>query len=107
MTARLKVVSIVFGAAYMALFLYSERTQYALVRYYPVLRGFYREPQPPQTAGPSILWYSWLLGALVVSLVAALLVPRSWAERLPHGIVWLVPALLLLGIVVYERRWFY
>lgn len=105
--AQFKVFSIVYGVAYMALFLYSERTGYALFRYYPVLGGFYRENQPLETAGPPILWYSWLLGAAVISLGVSLAVPRKWAERVPHGWVWGVAAALLVGIIVYERRWFY
>ena len=105
--ARFKVFSIVYGVAYMALFLYSERTRYALFRYYPVLGRFYRESQPPETAGPAILWYSWLVGAAVISLAMSAVVPRSWADRLWHGWVWVVPTALILVIIVYERRWFY
>jgi hypothetical protein len=105
--AQFKVFSIVYGVAYMALFLYSEQSQYALFRYYPVLGGFYRESQPLATAGPAILWYSWLFGAAVISLAISLAVPRKWAERVPHGWVWVVPAALLVAILVYERRWFY
>ena len=105
--AQFKVFSILYGVVYIALFFYSERTGWALFRYYPVLRGFYRESQPLETAGPAILWYSWLLGAAVISLVVSLIVPRAWAERLWHGWVWVVPAVLLVVILVYERRWFY
>ena len=104
---RFFTFSLVYGVAYMALFLYSEMTQTALFRYYPVLGGFYRDAQPLQTAGPAILWYSWLFGAGVISAVLALGVPPSWAERLGPRWVWGVAAALLLGIIVYERRWFY
>ena len=75
--ARFNVFSIVYGVSYMALFLYSELYQSALFRYYPVLGGFYRESQPLETAGPAILWYSWLLGAVVISLVVSLVVPSG------------------------------
>jgi hypothetical protein len=104
---RFKVFSLMYGVAYMGFFLYSEVYRSAMFRYYPVLGSFYRESQPMETAGPPILWYSWLLGAAVVSSVVSLAVPRSWAERLPASWVWVVPAALLLGILVYERRWFY
>ena len=66
--ARFKVFSIVYGVAYMGLFLYSELYQVAMFRYYPVLGRFYREAMPLETAGPPILWYSWLFGAAVISL---------------------------------------
>ena len=53
----------------MALFLYSELYRVALFRYYPVLGRFSRDALPLETAGPPILWYSWLLGGAVISLV--------------------------------------
>ena len=105
--ARLKVFSLVFGIAYVGLFLYSEFYKHALFRYYPVLARFDRAALPLETAGPPILWYSWLVGAAAISFVAALIVPRGWAERLGQGWVCGIPAALLLGILVYERRWFY
>ena len=105
--ARFKVFSLAYGVAYMGFFLYSELYRAAMFRYYPVLGRFHLEPQPMETAGPPILWYSWLLGAAVVSGAVSLAVPRSWAEALPATWVWVVAAALLLGILVYERRWFY
>lgn len=105
--SRFSVFSIVFGVAYMALFFWSERYQTALFRFYPVLGEFSREARPLEIAGPAILWYSWLLGAGLLSLIAALLVPRAMADRLERGWVWAVPAVLLVVILVYERRWFY
>jgi len=105
--AHYKVFSTVFGVAYLALFFYSEATKYAMFRYYPVLGTFSRDALPLETAGPPILWYSWLAGATVVAGVIALVVPRSIAERVPSGWVWVVALALLVIIVVYERRWFY
>jgi len=105
--ARFNVFSIVYGMAYLGLFFWSERYQSALFRYYPVLSGFSRENLPLESAGPAILWYSWLLGAAIISLLVSLAVPRGLAERLGQGWVWAVPAALLVLILVYERRWFY
>ena len=105
--ARLRVFSLFYGATYLAFFLYSERCQCAMFRYYPVLGRFTRDPQPLAEAGLPILWYSWLLGALVISLVAMFLVPRKLAERLPHTWTWGVALAVILAIAVYERRWFY
>ena len=106
-SARFHTFSLTYGAAYMALFLYSEMTQTALFRYYPILGGFYREAQPLETAGPAILWYSWLAGALVISAVLTSIVPAQIAERLGRRAVATVAFFLLIGILVYERRWFY
>jgi hypothetical protein len=105
--ARLKVFSGVYGVAYLGLFLYSELYRVALFRYYPVLGRFEREALPLDTAGPPILWYSWLAGAAIISLVCTVIVPRRWAERLGQTWVCGIPAGLLLAIIVYERRWFY
>jgi len=106
-SARMNVFSIVFGVVYMGLFFWSERYHTALFRYYPVLKSFSREDLPLEEAGPAILWYSWLFGATVISAAAALIVPRSIAERIGQAWVWGVPAALLVVILVYERRWFY
>jgi hypothetical protein len=106
-SARFNVFSIAYGVSYMALFFYSEQTQYALFRYYPILGGFYRDALPLETSGPAILWYSWLFGAAIISLAVSFVVPRTWAERLGRTWVWAVPAALLVVILVYERRWFY
>jgi len=106
-SARFNVFSITYGVAYLAFWLYSEFTKVAMFRYYPVLGGFRRENLPLDEAGPAILWYSWLFGAAVVSVVAALVVPARLAERLGRTAVWFVPLALLVGILVYERRWFY
>ena len=98
-----------YGVAYMALFLYSELYKVAMFRYYPRARADSTARRSPlETAGPPILWYSWLFGAAVVSLALALQSsraagPSGWAERWVCGI----PAAVLLGILVYERRWFY
>ena len=105
--ARFNVFSIAYGMAYVALWLYSEFSKVALFRYYPVLGGFYRANLPLDAAGPAILWYSWLLGAAVISVALALAVPARWADRLSERWVWYLPIALLVGILVYERRWFY
>ncbi len=104
---RLKVFSIVYGVAYMALFFYSEMTRWAMFRYYPVLGTFSLDVLPLETAGPPILWYSWLFGALVISVLVSLATPRTLAAKVPHGWVWGVGMVMLVAIAVYERRWFY
>ena len=105
--ASFKVFSLLFGPVYMALFWINEFYGMAMFRYYPVLGRFDREAIPLETAGPPILWYSWLFGAAVISLALAAIVPRRWAERLGRTWVCGIPAAVLLGIIVYERRWFY
>ena len=106
-SARFNVFSIVYGVAYMGLFFWNELYHTALFRYYPVLSTFSRADRSLESAGPAILWYSWLFGAGVISLAVALVVPRSWAERLGQAWIWGVPVGLFVVIFVYERRWFY
>lgn len=105
--ARFNVFSVTYGVAYMALFWVNEFYQYSFFGYYPVLGEFSRERLSVQTAGPAILWYAWLFGALVISLVLSALTPHRLADRLGQTWVWVVPTALLVAIFVYERRWFY
>lgn len=105
--ARFNVFSVVYGFAYVGLWLYSEFYKVALFRYYPVLGAFRTENLPLEAAGPAILWYSWLFGAAVISLVVTLAIPARLAERLSQRWVWYLPVALLIGVMVYERRWFY
>jgi len=105
--ARFYMFGIVYGIAYIGLFFLNEFHQYSLFGYYPVLGSWSRTRLPLQTAGPTILWYSWLFGALAIALVIAALTPNALAARLGTKAVWVVPIALLILILVYERRWFY
>ena len=96
----LKIFSILFGAAYMISF-YME---WALFRYYPEFGEFHLRPRTD--LGPPILWYGWLLTAGLFSGAVALVVPRSMAERLPAMWVWLIPVIVTVITLIYERRWF-
>jgi hypothetical protein len=99
--ASLKVFSLVFGVIYMGCFFYAV----APVRYYPLQGRFFLDEQP-DTAGPPILWYGWLLSAAVASAILSVLVPPRLVERVWHGWFWIVPALTVVGILIYERRYF-
>jgi hypothetical protein len=99
--ASLKVFSLVFGVIYMGCFFYAV----APVRYYPLQGRFFLDAQP-DTAGPPILWYGWLLSAAVASAILSVLVPPRLVERVWHGWFWIVPALTVVGILIYERRYF-
>jgi hypothetical protein len=100
---QIKVFSILFGIVYTTCFYFN----WALIRYYPIPAQWYRTSQPASEAGPAILWYAWLAQAFVISAVIAALVPRKLAARITANAVWAIPALLILAIIVYERRWFY
>ena len=98
------IFSIVFGAAYSLCFYFS----YALFRYFPEVGTFHLfvASEPPQGSGPPIFWYGWIATAAIFSAVVALIVPRRWAARLWHGWSWLIPAIVILVVLFYEKRWF-
>jgi glucan phosphoethanolaminetransferase (alkaline phosphatase superfamily) len=98
---RAAVFSIVFGIAYTVAFYFS----WALFKYYPLVRQFHIEDQG-KPAGPPISWYGWLATALVISLPIALIIPRRLSDRIPAAWVAIIPALLILIVLVYEKRWF-
>lgn len=97
-----KIFSILFGVIYTAAFY----ENWNVFRYYPALRQFSLQALPAKVAGPPINWYAWIAIATVASAVIALIVPRRWAERLPPGVSWVIPALLLVVVFIYEKHWF-
>ena len=99
--ASLKMFSLIFALIYLWCFF----SAVAPVRYYPLQGRFYLDAQP-EAAGPPILWYGWMLTAFVASAVLSVLVPPRLVERIWHGWFWVVPALTVVFIFVYERRYF-
>jgi hypothetical protein len=95
------VFSTVFGVAYTVCFYYN----WALFRFYPAYSQFSLGALGPD-AGPAILWYGWIALAFVVAAAVALVVPTRVAERISPTVVWGVTAAVLIGIAIYERRWF-
>ena len=98
---RLAVFSIVFGIAYTVAFYFS----WALFKYYPLVKQFHIDDQP-KTAGPPISWYGWLATAFLISFPLALAVPRKLGDKIPPVWVAVIPALLILIVLIYEKRWF-
>jgi hypothetical protein len=96
-----KVFSTMFGIAYFVTF-YSSWSPFL---YYPEQGAFHVSAQAA-SAGPPILWYGWLAVATIVSAAVAALVPAEWVRRFPPAVFWIVPALLLLVVFFYEKRWF-
>jgi hypothetical protein len=109
--AQIKVFSTLYGAVYTLCFyfqsLYPTSQWWAPFRYYPSIEQWSITRLPPETAGPAILWYAWLAEAFVFTLVLSLLVPRKLANKVPPGAVWAGPAVTVIAILVYERRWFF
>jgi hypothetical protein len=95
-----QIFSILFGIVYLTCF-YMD---WAPFRYYPETSAFYLKIH--REAGPAILWYGWLAAAAVVSAAIAFAVPRRLAGRLGPSWSWIVPLLTVIGILIYEKRWF-
>ena len=91
----------VFGISYFICFLYD----FALFRYYPVVNQFHRGEQAA-ALGPPIVWYGWIGMAAIVSLAVATLMPSRIAAKIPSSACWIVTGLVLLVVLIYERRWF-
>ena len=96
-----KIFSLLFGAAYFLCFLY----EIVPFRFYPEAAVFHVAGQS-EAAGPPILWYGWMAAAAAISGLIAVLVPSRWADRVWHGLSWIVPAIVILAMLIYERRWF-
>ena len=97
---QVEIFSMLFGIVYLTCF-YMD---WAPFRYYPDHRTFHLKVTPQD--GPAILWYGWVTAAAFVSAAIALLVPRQLAERLGPGWAWAVPLVIVVLLLVYERRWF-
>ena len=99
---RALIFSATFGVVYGLCFYYN----WPLFAYYPQVNEAHFSGQLVETLGPPILWYGWLATAGLVAVAAAYLVPRAVSDRLWHGWAWIIPAVVVVVILIYERRWF-
>ena len=97
--------AVIFSALFSIVYTLCFYFNVALFKFYPLVGEFHIESQP-KNAGPPISWYGWLAVALLVSLPVALIVPKSVSAKISPTIAWLVPALVLIAVLVYEKRWF-
>ena len=96
----LKIFSTLFGVFYMVAFYFDL----ALFRYYPETHQFHWART--DGIGVVILWYGWIVTAALASAAVAIAVPRPIAERFPSRWVWVVTTLVVIAMLIYERRWF-
>jgi hypothetical protein len=95
-----KIFSILFGVLYMVCF-YME---WALFWFYPQTMRFYLRATPQD--GAAIQWYGWMATAGLASAAIAFVVPKTLADRLGDTWVWFVPAAAIVGMLIFESRWF-
>jgi hypothetical protein len=55
---------------------------------------------------PAILWYGWIATAALAGLAAAYAVPSRLIARILPDLLWLVPGVLVIAAIMYEKRWF-
>ena len=97
---NVKIFSMLFGVFYMVSFYFDL----ALFRYYPEARQFHWART--DGIGVVILWYGWIATSALASALVAIAVPRTIAERLPSRWVWVAGTLVVIVMLIYERRWF-
>jgi hypothetical protein len=98
--SRLTVFSIVFGILYLVSFYYDL----ALFRYYPEVSEFHLLRN--DRLGVVILWYGWIATSALASACIAFAVPRTIADRVTPSLAWILPTAAVIGMLIYERRWF-
>jgi len=98
---RLTIFSLAACVAYTAAYYFD----WPLFRYYLVSRRFSFGIQP-DSAGAPILWYGWLVAAILAGVLAAAIMPRGAALRLPPDLLWIVPVTSVFAALLYEARWF-
>lgn len=96
---------VIFSLLFIIIYTVCFYFNIALFKYYPLVGEIHINSQP-KTAGPPISWYGWLAVAALVSAPVAFAVPRRWGLRISPTLAWLVPALVLAAVLVYEKRWF-
>jgi hypothetical protein len=98
---RLLVFSLAASAGYTLAYYFN----WPLLIYYPVVGELHVLRQGP-AAGFPIFWYGWLATAVVIGAIAAWMLPRRWARRLPFDLSWIVPIVMIVAALTYEKRWF-
>ena len=98
---RLPLFSLVACVAYTAAYYFD----WPLFRYY-LGNGSFSFATQPDSAGAPILWYGWLFMAALIGIVAAVILPRTTARRLPADLLWIIPFAATLAAALYEVRWF-
>jgi hypothetical protein len=98
----------VFAVVCASVYLFGFVNAWTTFRYYPLL-GQFTTQDLPRSAGPAMSWFAWIaqgVAAGVVASVVALVVPRKLAERVWSGLIWAIPAALIVYTFYFEWHWF-
>jgi hypothetical protein len=110
---RCVVFSLVSTVVYVIAF-YTAKPQLQAFRYYPLLNRISLDALPAKESGPAMLYYGWMTTALIAGLVVTLIVevilrligPSNITVKPPAALSWVVPLLLVVFTLVYEKHWF-
>lgn len=97
-----RAFTLFFGIGY-ALTIYFN---WPLFRYYPLINRFTLADLPGREQGPAMSWYGWIATAAIIGAVAALVIPKRFADRIWVGVFWLVPLIMLAAGFYREQEWF-
>lgn len=98
-----RVFSLVFAIVYTI----DVVGNYAMFRYYPAVGRFSMVDLADKSLGPAMSWFGWMAWAFIFAIVAAAVVPRKLADRLPGALYW-VAALAMFAAGFYrEQDWFF
>jgi hypothetical protein len=98
---RLLLFSLAASAGYTLAYYFN----WPLIVYYPIVNELHFVRQGRADGFP-ILYYGWLATAVVIGVIIATVTPRRWAQRLPFDLGWIVPIVMIIAALTYEKRWF-
>jgi hypothetical protein len=98
---RLLVFSLAASASYTLAYYFN----WPLLVYYPVVDELHVLPQGRADGFP-IYYYGWVATAVLIGAAAAWVTPSRWARRAPFDLSWIVPIVMIVAALTYEKRWF-
>lgn len=107
---RFGAFAIVFGTAMAVFYVLSDMGRLPLFTYHPGTGGIdFGWVRARRDEGPAMYWYGWIatssIGAAILGAVAAML-PERIAGKIPAGMVWVVPV-LLVPVLIYSLRFYW
>jgi hypothetical protein len=97
------VFTLVFEIGY-AISVYSNQP---LFRYYPLMKRFSLHDLADPSLGPAMSYYGWIAIAAIPAAVLSALVPNRMGDRIPAGVYWILPLVVLVVGFYNERAWFF
>ena len=78
----------------------------SLFEYYPTTNEIRFGAQLDQ-AEQTVHIYGWIVSSALAGGVLTLAIPKKWTARIPPDTLWALALVLIVAVVMYERRWFF